>query len=294
MATSTSTELATFGPVHLEVVDRERSLHLWRDLVGLEVLDDGEGVELGAADEALVVLHPVAERPVLRGYSGLYHLAIHLPDEAEFARVLARLIARRYPIAPTDHVMSKAIYLNDPDGIGLELTLETPERIRKWDITDRGPEVIDAEGRRRDGTEPLDVGEVLATLPDRDLERPLPAGTKVGHVHLHVGDLEAAYRFYRDELGFIEHVYAPRFGFADLHAGGRFPHRMAVNVWQGDGAPRPPQGTAGMRHFTIRFDSAERLEEVTGRVAEPEPREDGHVVRDPAGNVVLLRGSAAG
>lgn len=288
MATSTPTELATFGPAHLDVVDRERSLRFWRDLVGLQMLGDGEAVELGAGDEALVVLHPVATRPVLRGYSGLYHVAVHLPDEPEFARVLARLIERRYPIAPTDHVMSKAIYLNDPDGIGLELTLETPERIRNWDITDRGPEVIDAEGRRGGGTEPLDVGEVLDALLDRDLERPLPAGTKIGHVHLHVGDLDAAFRFYRDELGFIEHVYAPRFGFADLHAGGRFPHRMAVNVWQGEGAPQPPPGIAGLRHFTIRFDSPARLDEVAARVAGAEQREDSHVVRDPARNVVLL------
>ncbi len=109
MATSTPTELATFGPVHLDVVDRERSLRFWRDLVGLQMLGDGEAVELGAGGDAVVVLHPVASRPVLRGYSGLYHLAIHLPDEPEFARVLARLMKRRYPIAPTDHVMSKAI-----------------------------------------------------------------------------------------------------------------------------------------------------------------------------------------
>ena len=286
-----ATELATFGPVHLEVTDRDRALRFWRDLVGLRPLrpvGDGEAVELGAGDEPLLVLHPVATRPVQRGFSGLYHLAIHLPDEPEFARVLARLIQRRAPIAPTDPVMSKAIYLSDPDGIGLELTLETPERSRKWDITDRGPEVIDAEGRRRGGTEPLDVGGVLDTLGDDDFERPLPPGTKVGHVHLHVGDLDAAYRFYRDELGFIEHVNAPRFGFADLHAGGRFPHRIAVNVWQGLGAPQPPPGPAGMRHFTIRFDSPERLEEAAGRLGDGEQREDGYVTRDPAGNVALL------
>jgi catechol 2,3-dioxygenase len=183
--------------------------------------------------------------------------------------------------------MSKAIYLNDPDGIGLELTLETPERVQKWDITDRGPEVIDAEGRRRGGSEPLDVGEVLETLEDREVDRPMPAGTKVGHVHLHVGDLETAYAFYRDELGFIEHVYAAQFGFADLHAGGRFPHRIAVNVWQGEGALQPPPGTAGMRHFTIRFDSPERLEDVRSRLG-VERSEDGRLVRDPAGNVARL------
>lgn len=280
-------ELATFGPVHLDVTDHDRSVRFWRDLVGLRLLADGDVVALGTQRETLLVLHPMATAPARRGHSGLYHVAIHLPDEPEFARVLARLIAHRQPIAPTDHVMSKAIYLDDPDGIGLELTLETPERQRSFRWTEAGPEIIDIEGRRRSGRDPLDVDGVLANLPDRDLERPVPAGTVVGHLHLHVGDLDAALRFYRDGVGFIENIRSDQIGMVDLHAGGRFRHRMALNTWQGIGAPPAPAGTAGLRYFTIRFDSAGRLRDVLGRL-DGQRQDAGTLVHDPAGTAVLL------
>ena len=187
----TNGELATFGPVHLDVTDADRALVFWRTLIGLRVRSrDDEAISLGTDSETLLVLHPGATSPVRRAYAGLYHLAIHLPTEAEFARVLARLLAARAPMSPTDHVMSKAIYLDDPDGIGLELTLETPDCLRSIRMTPQGPEVIDASGRRRSGRDPLDLREVLSALPDRDLTRPLPAGTSIGHMHLHVGDMK--------------------------------------------------------------------------------------------------------
>ncbi len=282
-------DFATLGPVHLDVVDGERSLGFWRDVVGLRLRSRTDAtMELGTDEETLLVLHPGATGRVRRGFRGLYHVAIHLPDEPEFARVLARLIARRYPIAPTDHVMSKAIYLDDPDGIGLELTLETPERQRSMRVLQHDIEVIDAEGRVRSGRDPLDVGQLLARLPDRDLARPMPPGTRVGHLHLHVDDLDAAFGFYRDGLGFLEHLYMPQMGAADLHAGGRFPHRLAVNTWQGAGAPRPPAGTAGLRSYAIRFDSSARLDSVLRRVPDAAPVAGGYSVTDPAGNAILL------
>ena len=282
-----SAELAALGPVHLDVTDADRSVAFWRDLIGLQPRGkEGDAVSLGTEKETLLVLHPGATSPVRRGYAGLYHLAIHLPDEPEFARVLARLFAARTFMSPTDHVMSKAIYLDDPDGIGLEFTLETPERVRSMRMTPSGPEIIDASGRHRSGRDPLDVQEVLRTLPDEDISRPLPVGTKIGHVHLHVADISTSQRFYRDDLGFID---ANHFGSgADFHANGRFKHRIAINVWQGVGVSQPPAGVAGLRHFTIRFDTPERLQAALGRIDEATPHPDGHLVRDPAGNAMVL------
>jgi len=295
---SAAHEFATFGPVHLHVVDGDQSRRFWCDVVGLRPLRGRKhAVELGADGTEggpLLVLHPGAIVPVRRGHSGLYHLALHLPDDAEFARALARLIARRWPIAPTDHVMSKSIYLDDPDGIGLELTLETPERQHSMRFTATGMEVIDADGRVRNGVDRLDVDEVLAALPDDDLDKALPAATKVGHLHLHVADLDAAVRFYRDDIGFIEHLRSDGLGMADLHAGGAFPHRLAINTWQGLGAPRPPAGMAGLRHFTIRFDAPARLQAVGERVAGVGRRDDGLRVRDPSGNAMLLTTGESG
>ena len=282
-----STELATFGAVHLYVTDAEQSLAFWRDRVGLQLRGQEDGaLSLGTEQETLLVLHPGATSPARSGHAGLYHLAIHLPNEGEFARVLARLFDRRTFMSPTDHVMSKAIYLDDPDGIGLELTLETPERMRSMRMTATGPEVIDASGQRRSGRDLLDVREVLSRLPDDDLTRPLPAGTTIGHMHLHVGDLAASHRFYRDDLGFIE---ANDFGSGvDFHANGRFKHRIAINTWQGVGVSQPPAGTAGLRHFTIRFDTPERLQTTLKRLSGVEAHADGHLVRDPAGNAMVL------
>jgi catechol 2,3-dioxygenase len=285
-SSTASTDFVTFGAVHLDITDAEQSLAFWRDRVGLQLRDEDNGaLHLGTDTDTLLVLHPGATSPVRRGHAGLYHLAIHLPSEGEFARVLARLFARRTFMSPTDHVFSKAIYLDDPDGIGLEFTLETPERLRSVRMTPQGPEVIDASGRKRSGRDPLDVQEVLATLPDSDIDRPLPVGTKIGHVHLHVGDIAAGRRFYED-LGFI---LANDFGSGvDFHADGPFKHRMAINVWQGVGAVQPPAGTAGLRHFLIRFDTPARLQAALERVDGTQPHADGHLVRDPADNAMVL------
>ena len=286
-AAAPDTDFVTFGAAHLDVTDADQSLAFWQDRVGLQLRDrQDEALHLGTDEQTLIVLHPGATSPARRGHAGLYHLAIHLPDEAEFARVLGRLFDRRTFMSPTDHVFSKAIYLDDPDGLGLEFTLETPERLRSVRMTPAGPEVIDAAGRRRSGRDPLDVHEVLSHLPDRDLDRPLPVGTRIGHMHLHVGDIAAGHRFYADDLGFI---LANDFGSGvDFHANGRFKHRMAINTWQGTGVTQPPAGTAGLRHFTIRYDSPQRLGAALDRVSHAEPHPEGHLVRDPAGNAMVL------
>lgn len=287
-------ETIAHGAVHLDVTDLPRALAFWRDLLGLAPLGGGEAdgvARLGAGGRELIVLHAGAERPPQRGHSGLYHVALHLPDAREFARVIARLAAARYPQAPTDHIFSQATYLDDPDGIGLELTLETPERVTEMEVRGAEFRIVDTEGRLRRPVEPLDTAAVFSHLGDAALDEPLPAGTKVGHVHLHVGDLEQANAFYRDQLGFEEHTFL-LLGMADLHAGGRFPHRMALNVWQGRGAPQPPAGTAGLRHFTIVARDAAGLAAIRSRLeaAGIDLEVDGDAVfaRDPSGNRFAL------
>ena len=189
--------------------------------------------------------------------------------------------------------MSKSIFLHDPDGLGLELALETPERLGSWSSEEGEPRMIDTEGRTHSIAEPLDVNEVLAHLPNRDFDQPpLPPGARIGHLDLHVSDLGAAFRFYRDLIGFREHMYMPELGFADLSAGGSFPHRLALNTWQGEGAPQPPPGSAGLRRFTLVLPGEQELSGVLQRLHEAghetEPTDGGELVSDPAGNVFLL------
>jgi catechol 2,3-dioxygenase len=272
----------TYGAVHLDVTRRDAALTFWRDVVGLRLLrEDRDALTLGTEREALIVLHPGASASVRGRHSGLDHVAIHLPDEPAFARVLARLIAYRWPISPTDHTLSKAIYLNDPDGIGLELTLETPER--GWH---RGLEFFDAEGRPRNPREPLDIEEVLETMEDDNLAVPLPVGANVGHLHLHVGDLQRALGFYRDAVGFTEESVIPDFGYAELSAGGRFPHRLAMNTWAGAGVTPAPRGTAGLRRYSLRMSSADRLRDALDLLDVVGEAEGDVIVRDPDGNTL--------
>jgi catechol 2,3-dioxygenase len=302
---SAAGDFATWGPVHLDVTDERRSLEFWSGTVGLQVLErSAEGVRLGVEDGAeLLVLHPGASAPVRRGHSGLYHLAIHLPSEAEFARALGRLLTRGVPNAPTDHIMHWATYLSDPDGIGLELSFETLDRFGSY--ADGRPMLIDSEGRLRGATEPLDLQEVFSYLGDRELERPLPASTRIGHVHLHVAAVQPALDFY-EALGFHLNLDFSEFGGADMHAGGSFPHRLAVNTWQGAGAPPSPPGTAGLRHLELRVRSASALGAAVERLAadggvagggvlaQHDSEHGAVLVRDPAGNRTLLSSDEAG
>jgi catechol 2,3-dioxygenase len=281
-------ELATFGPVHLNVTHLERSIRFWQDYIGMKVRNAGSAyTELGTDKSTLVVLYPTAKAPYKNGYSGIYHLAVHPSNEGEFARVLARLIAKRYPISPTDHTMSKAIYMTDPDGITVEITLETPERLERVEFGNRGPVAIDKDGTVRSASAPLDVQSVLKALPDKDIDRALPDDTKVGHVHLYVSNLDAANQFYKN-LGFLQNMYEPRYSAADLGAGGAFGHRVALNTWQSLNKPQAPEGTAGLRFYTIIFDIPERLKTALQFLPAAQAQKDGYLVADPAGNKILL------
>jgi len=283
-------EIATFGAVHLNVTNLQRSLAFWTDNIGMKVRNTtAEFTELGTDKNTLVVLYPTAKTPFKKGYSGLYHLAIHPSTEGEFARVLARLIAKRYPISPTDHTMSKAIYMEDPDGITVEITLETPERLERLDFSKGAPKAIDKDGTVRSPSAPLDVQAVLKALPDNDISRALADDTKVGHMHLYVSNLEAANDFYLS-LGFIQNMALPNLGMYDLSAGGAFKHRIAFNSWQSLNKPQAPEGTAGMRYYTINFDTPERLKTALQHLPHAEAQKDGYLVADPAGNRILLKG----
>jgi catechol 2,3-dioxygenase len=282
-------ELATFGAVHLNVTNLQRSVTFWTENIGMKVRNTTpEYTELGTEKNTLVALYPTAKTPFKNGYSGIYHLAIHPATEGEFARVLARLISKRYPISPTDHTMSKAIYMEDPDGITVEITLETPERLDRMDFGGGRPVAIDKDGTVRNPSAPLDVQAVLKALPDNDLTRTLAADTYVGHMHLYVSNLQAANDFYL-KLGFIQNMALPNLGMYDLGAGGAFKHRIAFNSWQSLNKPQAPEGTAGLRYYTIKFDTAERLKAALQHLPNAQAQNGGYLVADPAGNKILLK-----
>ncbi|MFK7906270.1 MAG: VOC family protein, partial [Chitinophagales bacterium] len=124
-----SSEFATYGAIHLNITNLEKAKLFWTKIVGMKVRSSSEKIaEFGTENKTLVVLHETAKTKFKKGYSGLYHFAIHAPNAAEFASMVHRLNVNKYPYSPIDHTMSKSIYLDDPDGINIEFTLETPER----------------------------------------------------------------------------------------------------------------------------------------------------------------------
>lgn len=280
------------GPVHIAVTSLERALPVWRDLVGLTLMQRSDGsATLGAGGRPLVVLEAGAERPVVAHRTGLYHVAIHVPSRRDLAIAVARLYANRFRNSPTDHLVTEADYLWDLDGNGIELTFETPWRGRLNSDGNRFAG-IDSAGRPHSGREPIDLDSLFSELrPNEDLAAPLPPGTRIGHVHVHVADLAEAMRFYTETIGFRFQVLDRRRGMADVTLDYP-PHILAFNTWAGEGAPPPPPGSAGLRHFSIELPDQASLDGVRERLRKaeaPVSEIDGAITTaDPSGNRIRL------
>ena len=270
------------GAVELTVGDLERALAYYGTEIGLAVLGQENGrASLGAGgSELLALVEEPGARPVARN-TGLYHFALRVPERVDLARWLAHAARDRVGLlGMSDHYVSEAIYLTDPDGHGIEI------------YRDRPREVWEGKVAREMTTEPLDVTSLLGELDDPSSEPfdGLAPGTDMGHVHLQVADVEDAIGFYRDLLGFD--LMAELFGSAAFFGAGGYHHHVGGNIWHSRGASPAPEGTARLLHATIVLPTAEERDRVAGRVAdagqEPEAREDGVLVRDPSGIGLLL------
>lgn len=275
------------GPVALQVADLERSERFYSDVIGLKVLDRLDGALILAADGAtpLVLLreHPGA-RPRPPRSTGLYHFAILVPSRADLARSLARLAEKGWPLSgASDHSVSEALYLDDPDGNGIEIYRDRPRDT--WRA---------ASGEMRMTLDPLDLRGLLAEAGgDSEPWQGLAPGTTIGHVHLHVADLHAAENFYHGVLGFDIIMY---YGDVALFvSAGGYHHHLGLNTWAGAGAPPPPPDAAGLRHFTVLLPNQEALDQLVERVDAAGIAIDrtggGLLLRDPSQNGVLLTAS---
>lgn len=282
----------TLGPVRIGVTDKEKALAIWRDVVGLQVLFDGEhSVSLGAGNKVLILLDLGAKGPVVERTTGLYHVAIHVPTRPDLAQFLVRALQRRVRVSPTDHLVSEAIYLWDFDGNGIEITFETPWRGDIGGATD-GFYVRTKDGTPHSGREAIDVDGLLAELGEKPvLQQFMPAGTRIGHVHVHVRDLEESMKFYRDGLGFGGLFIIGAFGMGDV-ALDYVPHVIAFNIWAGRDAKPAPADVAGLRWFTVNVPDQKTLGEVRQRLSdlrvEVTDIANGFEVRDPSQNLVKV------
>ena len=280
------------GPARIAVTNRDQALFIWHDVVGLELLsEDAEALHLGAGGRELITLELGATHPVLDHSLGLYHVAIHVPTRTDLAQMAVRALQRRVRISPTDHLVSEAIYLWDHDNNGIEITFETPWRGRIGDGED-GFYVRTIDGSPHSGREAIDLDDLLAELgPTPTLQPYMPAGTRIGHIHLHVNDLEQAMRFYRDGIGFGGLFIMRRFGMGDLGLD-YTPHALAFNVWSGPNATQQPPGHAGLKWFGIVLPDVAALDAMKARLtsisAPYTETNTGLDVRDPAGNLAKV------
>jgi catechol 2,3-dioxygenase len=244
LATSASTTLPAslaLGAVRLRVRDVARAAAFYRDVVGLSPLgEEGGVVRLGVGGRALVELIETPNAPErARGSTGLFHLAILVPDRPALAVVLRRLVARGIRLGASDHIVSEALYLDDPEGNGIEIYRDRPRNEWRWQA-----------GTVEMATAQLDLRSVLADLPDgAGLDDPMPADTVMGHVHLKVGDLAAARRFYVDRLGFA--VTTDRYPGALFVSAGGYHHHLGLNIWESRGRGPAPQSALGLAHYTV-------------------------------------------
>ena len=272
------------GAVRLQVADLGHSLRYYCDLLGFRAAERrGGGATLAAHGEGapLVELRERAgAAPVPRqGRLGLFHFAILLPDRAHLGRLLRHLAAAGAPIGSSDHAVSEAIYLQVPDGLGIEVYADRPRAT--WRHHERQLTMV---------TEPLDVGDLVRAAGDAPWAG-MPPGTTIGHVHLHVGDLGAAQSFYHEALGFDRMVWTYP-GALFLAAGG-YHHHLGVNTWASRAQPAG-EDDARLLEWELILPGDQvgaAIESLTSAGYAVEASADGGVVRDPWGTALRLRSS---
>lgn len=272
------------GPVRLRVSDLERSLSFYRATLGMRVLRQSEGfAALGVAGDDLVLVELQETRGITpaapRGRLGLYHFAILLPDRASLGRFIKHAAKLGIRLGSADHLVSEALYLHDPDDLGIEIYSD-----KSRDTWRRaGREILMASN-------PLDLEGLVRAVGDEEWQG-MPTGTVIGHAHLHVGDLEQARAFYSDALGF-DVMTASYPGALFLGAGG-YHHHLGTNTWAGAGARQTREDEAGLIEWTIELPDSASVDAAARSISDAGFDITRHgmdvAASDPWGTVLRLR-----
>lgn len=270
------------GEVNINVTNIKRSLDFYRDFLGFKVLEQTENEATLTADgktKLLTLVQPEDVKPKAPRTSGLYHYAILLPSRADLAALLKHIAEQsggNMRLGASDHYVSEALYFDDPDGNGIEIAHDRDSSAWEW----QGEHVSMA-------TVALDAQSLLA-----DMKGPwegMPEETVMGHIHLHVADIEASREFYVNGIGYDVVTEFPGALFTS-HNG--YHHHIGLNIWNGAGAPQPPENSVGLNWFTLVFPSQEVREATLDNLRKlntPVQEADGdYLVKDPAGNTIRL------
>ncbi|MFN2526446.1 MAG: VOC family protein [Actinomycetota bacterium] len=269
-------ESTSVGQVHLTVADLDRSVAFYQDALGLQVLErEAKRASLGVEPIELLRLEALPGARRVSRATGLYHFAVRVPDRISLARWLDHAIKSRIAIdGASDHYVSEAIYLHDPDGHGIEIYADRPRALWENRLSEMGV------------LRPLDVNALLDQLDGSEpAYRGMPAGTDMGHVHLQVSDIPKTVAFYRDVLGFdLTMGYGDSAAF--FSAGG-YHHHIGTNTWHSRGAGPPPDDSLALQSATIVLASEAERDAVVARLRaaghEPLTSDGAIVVEDPSG-----------
>jgi catechol 2,3-dioxygenase len=275
------------GKVRLRVADVDDLATFYERVIGLRAVERaGELVRLGPeGGEQLIELLSAPGAPPAPSFStGLFHLAILVPGRLELARSLQRVAGAGWRLSgASDHLVSEALYLQDPEGNGIEIYRDRPRD--QWGHD--GDEL-------RMATLPLDLESVLGELDSGEhAANGMPSETKMGHVHLQVADIPPAEGFYNGALG-LDVMVRSYPGALFLAAGG-YHHHLGLNTWQSAGAPPPPEGALGLDRYELVLPDAAALDAAAERLGEsgdPVRLDEGVLATDPSGNRVLLTAQA--
>lgn len=275
----------SIGLVTLRVANLERSRRFYEGVLAFQPVEQAPGrVVLGDRDKQplLELIEVPGAAPQPRRATGLYHVAILFPTRADLGRELERVFQAGLQVGQGDHLVSEALYLSDPDDNGLELYRDRPRSEWRW-----------TNGMVQMATDPVDIRGILEE--GRRGVKPwevIPAGTRVGHIHLQVGDIAEARRFYSTILGFDITADLSAHGALFVSAGG-YHHHIGLNTWHSRGAKPTPSNAAGLQSYVINIPTREGLQEVRQRLVAYgvpfEEQENSIRVNDPWQNTIILQ-----
>lgn len=274
---------ATFvETVSLNIKDLHQSIEYYTDIIGFKVLKQEDKYAELTADGTtpLLILNEVEKDRTHARAAGLYHFALLLPTREDLALITTHLASKRVPLGSADHHVSEALYLEDPDGNGIEI------------YRDRAPEDwIWNDGQVHMVTEAINAEDLLKDRPNPADFKGLPEGTVMGHVHLHVSELQKTDEFYTEGLGFEVIL---NFGGQALFMGSqKYHHHIAINIWNGLGAPAHEEGSVGLDYYTVVYPNDEEMAQAVERLTKlgfMNEQKDGYVLTiDPSGNHIRMQ-----
>src|SRR5690625_3965790 len=267
--------------VSLKVQNLKRSLDFYENIIGFKVLKQTETTAHLTADGKTVLVkieQPENVIPKQERTTGLYHFALLLPTRPDLANFLKHYMKTGLQLGASDHLVSEALYLSDVDGNGIEVYADRDPT--KWTWKKELVEMV---------TDPLNFSDLISKATGE--WKGLPSNTIMGHIHLHVADLQEAEQFYIDGLGFD---IVSRYGNQALFiSDGNYHHHIGLNIWNGVGAPKPDSNSAGMKSYTIVLEDEKKRSTVATRLenigASLYIKDDTYITEDPSGNKIILQ-----